>query len=162
MYLLIDLHVGKHKYSARLYDACINSFCALPLAAIMNKQFFCVHGGISPGLNTLNDIRNVRGFYCAGCYKPHLMCSPFSWIGSVSHRRQVLCVISSGLIPWRTLEERGGQKALYTTTCVATLTFFLTRRLARSLSAIAYCPSFAHTRSQMLGMPMLLLCPDRR
>ena len=51
--------LGLHKYSEKVYEACIQSFCALPVSALVDHRFFCVHGGISPNLVTLQDLQNV-------------------------------------------------------------------------------------------------------
>lgn len=49
----------ERKYSEAIYEAFIESFCSLPLAAVINKQFLCIHGGLGPQMHTLDDIKNV-------------------------------------------------------------------------------------------------------
>lgn len=51
-----------HKYTLKVYEACCKSFNALPLAALMNGQYFCVHGGISPELHTAQDVNRINRF----------------------------------------------------------------------------------------------------
>ncbi|KAF8586798.1 Metallo-dependent phosphatase [Ramaria rubella] len=51
-----------HKYSPKIYEACIRSFRSLPLAALVDDRFLCVHGGIGPDLKTLADIDKVHRF----------------------------------------------------------------------------------------------------
>ena len=38
----------------------MDSFDCLPLAAIMNGQFLCIHGGLSPDLRTVYSISNIQ------------------------------------------------------------------------------------------------------
>jgi serine/threonine-protein phosphatase 2B catalytic subunit len=52
--------VGQKKYSESVYNASVLAFQAMPLAAIVNKQFFCVHGGLSPELQTIDDLQKVH------------------------------------------------------------------------------------------------------
>lgn len=51
-----------HKYDKDIFEAFIQCFQCLPLACILNKKFLIIHGGISPELNSIQQIRNLNRF----------------------------------------------------------------------------------------------------
>ena len=45
-----------------VYDLTIESFEALPLAAIVNNDYLCMHGGISPSFSDIEEINKINRF----------------------------------------------------------------------------------------------------
>jgi len=52
----------KYKYDQDLYDIVMDSFDLMPLACVVNNKFLALHGGISPDLKSLEDIKKIDRF----------------------------------------------------------------------------------------------------
>jgi len=52
----------EYKYDIGVYNAFMDSFDTLPLAATINGKFICVHGGLSPDLKSLKSINKLNRF----------------------------------------------------------------------------------------------------
>ena len=46
--------------SANVWKSCMDLFDLFPIAAVIDKKIFCVHGGMSPDINSLDDIAKIE------------------------------------------------------------------------------------------------------
>ncbi|KAI9311253.1 Metallo-dependent phosphatase-like protein [Dichotomocladium elegans] len=49
----------KRRTSIKTWKTFIDAFNTLPIAGLVAGKIFCVHGGLSPSLNALDDVRNI-------------------------------------------------------------------------------------------------------
>lgn len=62
MYLLDNwflLLLGKRRYNIKLWKIFTDCFNCLPVAAIVDEKIFCCHGGLSPDLQSMEQIRRI-------------------------------------------------------------------------------------------------------
>ncbi|GBC04312.1 hypothetical protein RclHR1_05600012 [Rhizophagus clarus] len=50
----------KRRLSLKIWKAFINVFNCLPITAIVANKIFCVHGGLSPSLSSMDEIRSIQ------------------------------------------------------------------------------------------------------
>lgn len=50
----------KRRTTLKTWKIFIDTFNTLPIAAIIAQKIFCVHGGLSPVLNSMDEVRNIR------------------------------------------------------------------------------------------------------
>ena len=51
--------VGKRRYNIKLWKTFTDCFNCLPVAAIVDEKIFCCHGGLSPDLQSMEQIRRI-------------------------------------------------------------------------------------------------------
>jgi serine/threonine-protein phosphatase PP1 catalytic subunit len=68
----------KRRYNIKLWKVFTDCFNSLPVAALVDEKILCMHGGLSPDLNSLDQIRKIvrptdvpeqvlKGYYATCC-----------------------------------------------------------------------------------------------
>ena len=58
-FFFLNYIIGKRRYSIKLWKTFTECFNYLPIAAIIDDKIFCMHGGLSPDLKSMEQIRRI-------------------------------------------------------------------------------------------------------
>jgi len=50
---------GKRRYNIKLWKTFTDCFNCLPVAAVVDEKIFCMHGGLSPDLQNMEQIKRI-------------------------------------------------------------------------------------------------------
>ena len=56
---LSPFFIGKRRYNIKLWKTFTDCFNCLPVAAIVDEKIFCMHGGLSPELQNMEQIKRI-------------------------------------------------------------------------------------------------------
>lgn len=50
------------KYDEEVYDIIMHTFDSMPIVAVVNQQYLCMHGGVSPMMKHVKEVNKVNRF----------------------------------------------------------------------------------------------------
>ena len=54
-----DGGAGKRRYNIKLWRTFTDCFNCLPVAAVVDEKIFCMHGGLSPEIHSIEQVRRI-------------------------------------------------------------------------------------------------------
>lgn len=57
--VLLNKTIGKRRYNLKLWKSFTEMFNWMPVAALIDDKIFCVHGGLSPDLTSLDQLTKL-------------------------------------------------------------------------------------------------------
>jgi serine/threonine-protein phosphatase PP1 catalytic subunit len=151
----------KRRYNIKLWKVFTDCFNCLPVAALIDEKILCMHGGLSPDLNSLDQIRKIvrptdvpeQGFIifiCLGLLCDLLWSDPDKDVNGWGQNDRGVSVTFSG-----TVVESFNKKNDLDLVCRAHQVveegyeFFANRQLVTIFSAPNYCGEFDNAGAMM-------------
>ncbi|XP_067128615.1 serine/threonine-protein phosphatase PP1-gamma catalytic subunit B-like [Centruroides vittatus] len=143
----------KTRYSVKLWKEFVKSFDTLPLVAIIRQKIFCCHGGLSPELYSLQQIRELSrpiSYTGSGIVRDLLWADPDGMIDGWSHNERGISVTFGEDVVEEFTEAHGLDLICRAHQVVEDgYEFFARRKLVTLFSAPRYCGEFDNAGAMM-------------